>query len=95
MWEGVDGADSGIGLSAGSCCQRNGVDRSGSMYSLKGEYKTYVAAKNIKEHQRTTNQVDQLGSIILTQYTPQRISIKQTKKTTSQLKLMNLKPKMK
>ena len=54
MWEGVDGADSGIGLSAGSCCQRNGVDRSGSMYSLKGEYKTYVAAKNIKEHQRTT-----------------------------------------
>ena len=63
MWEGVDGADSGIGLSAGSCCQRNGVDRSGSMYSLKGEYKTYVAAKNIKEHQRTTNQVDQPGSM--------------------------------
>ena len=54
MWEGVDGADSGIGLSAGSCCQRNGVDRSGSMYSPEGEYKTYVAAKNIKEHQRTT-----------------------------------------
>ena len=33
MWEGVDGADSGIGLSDASCCQENGVDWSGSMYS--------------------------------------------------------------
>ena len=33
MWEGVDGADSGIGLLDASCCQGNGVDSSGSMYS--------------------------------------------------------------